>query len=180
MRPSRARPVTYFFHPPHCLKKYGTPAFTHRSRIAVTHSRRTGWAFGPDSPPTITQSMPSRRRDEIGPKRGSQERNLTLAPHPRRWSARNMFSSSSLVTPIQILGVQGNSEGPGRGQVLLCRISSSLRSRPDAVFALCLWNLRPTSLSLGFHEIQALQEKLSNPENLHFPLHLLEILISGD
>ena len=67
-----------------------------------------------------------------------------------------------------------------KGQVLLYRICSSLRSRPDAVFGLCLWNLRPASLSLGFHEIQALQEKLPNPEDLHFPLHLLEILVPGD
>ena len=44
--------------PPHCLKKNGTSATWHWSRISVTHSRSIGRAPGPDSPPTITQSIP--------------------------------------------------------------------------------------------------------------------------
>lgn len=56
---------------PHCLKKNGTLAPRHWSRMLLAQSRRMGRAFGPDSPPTITQLIPSKSSFR-GPKRGSQ------------------------------------------------------------------------------------------------------------
>ena len=54
VQPSSSRPVRSLRTPPHCLKKNGTWARRHCSRIERTHSACIGRAPGPDSPPTIT------------------------------------------------------------------------------------------------------------------------------
>lgn len=74
--PSRRRPVRFFFTPPHCLKKNATPALAHWFLISTTHRSFIGLAPGPDSPPTMTQSIPRRLSEERGPSKGSNERNL--------------------------------------------------------------------------------------------------------
>ena len=48
------------FTPPHCLKKNGISAAMLWSRMSVTQPEAIGLAPGPDSPPTITQSIPFR------------------------------------------------------------------------------------------------------------------------
>lgn len=48
-------------------------------RIWRTQAGSIGRAPGPDSPPTITQSMPARGSRGIGPSSGSTERNLMCA-----------------------------------------------------------------------------------------------------
>jgi hypothetical protein len=45
----------------------------------VTQAGSIGLASGPDSPPTITQSMPERLRAVNGPSRGSKDKNFTCA-----------------------------------------------------------------------------------------------------
>ena len=79
IRPSSLRPDLFLFVPPHCLKKKATPASKHWSLISVTHSFFIGLAPGPDSPPTIIQSMPARSSSGIGPSKGSIDRNFTNA-----------------------------------------------------------------------------------------------------
>lgn len=59
--------------------------------MPVTHSGFIGRACGPDSPPTITQSIPRKFNFPIGPISGSIERNLTCAPVLRRWLIRCEF-----------------------------------------------------------------------------------------
>ena len=54
------RPFFFLCTPPHCLKKNGTLYFRHCLFISSTHSSFIGLAPGPDSPPTITQSIPFR------------------------------------------------------------------------------------------------------------------------
>ena len=61
-RPSSVRPAGFLLTPPHCLKKKHTPASRHWSRISVTQSSSIGREPGPDSPPTIAQSIPVRSR----------------------------------------------------------------------------------------------------------------------
>src|SRR5208283_4343781 len=80
--PSSSRPAFFFLVPPHCLKKKGRPASRHWSRISNTQAGSMGRAPGPDSPPTITQSIPSRLSPGSGPRSGSSDRNLTIAPVP--------------------------------------------------------------------------------------------------
>src|SRR5580704_15875322 len=58
--PSSSLPPVLGERPPHCLKKKATRAATHWFRISMTHSGFIGRARGPLSPPTMTQSMPSR------------------------------------------------------------------------------------------------------------------------
>jgi three-Cys-motif partner protein len=41
-RPSSSRPPAFGVRPPHCLKKNGTPAVTHASRIALTQAGSSG------------------------------------------------------------------------------------------------------------------------------------------
>src|SRR5262245_19092978 len=74
LRPSKSRPLRIFRVPPHCLKKKGTSAARHLSRISVTHWASIGLAPGPDSPPTITQSIPARSKFGSGPSRGSSDK----------------------------------------------------------------------------------------------------------
>jgi hypothetical protein len=47
--------------------------------MSTTHDSRIGLDLAPDYPPTITQSIPSKLRFGISPRRGSMERNLTFA-----------------------------------------------------------------------------------------------------
>ena len=93
---------------PHRLKKNFTLFRLHCLLMSTTHLCSTGLAFGPDSPPTITQSIRLRLRLPSGPINGSQDRNLTLALVLRKQSIRHNTLSSSTETPIQILGVQVN------------------------------------------------------------------------
>ena len=79
VRPSSTLPDFFLFVPPHCLKKKGTPAFLHWSLISITHSGLICLAPGPDSPPTITQSISFKSSSLIGPNSGSMEMNLTRA-----------------------------------------------------------------------------------------------------
>jgi transposase-like protein len=57
------------------------------SRICLTHVASIGLAFGPDSPPTIIQWMPSRSK-RTGPSNGSADTKRTAAGTSRRWSVR--------------------------------------------------------------------------------------------
>src|SRR6266850_3756525 len=75
VRPSRVRPVWCLRTPPHCLKKNGTHCFRHSRRMRTTHSRSIGRAWGPLSPPTITQSMEARSTVPRSASSGSIERN---------------------------------------------------------------------------------------------------------
>jgi len=103
VRPSKSLPVLFLFLPPHCLKKNGTPLSRHCSRISRTHSGSIGRADGPDSPPTMTQSIPASGSSGIGPSNGSRERNFIKAPVLRRFSMRKatLWSSTSLMTKLQ-------------------------------------------------------------------------------
>ncbi len=65
--------------PSHCLKKNATPAARHCLRIDVTHSHFIGRARGPDSPPTIAQSIPRSGRRSRGPTSGSSDKKRTAA-----------------------------------------------------------------------------------------------------
>ena len=80
VRPSKSRPAFFLLVPPHCLKKNATPASRHCSLSSVTHSGFMGLAPGPDSPPTMTQSIFSKFKLGKGPSKGSNERNFTFAP----------------------------------------------------------------------------------------------------
>ena len=84
VRPSRRRPVLFLFIPPHCLKKNGTPRSRHWLRMSNTQVLSIGRAPGPDSPPTMTQSIDWSGSRFNGPSRGSRERNLTRAAVFRR------------------------------------------------------------------------------------------------
>jgi hypothetical protein len=64
------------------LKKNGTSARKHWSRMSVTQTRSIGRAPGPDSPPTIAQLIPLKFRLCNGPSNGSSDKNLTTAPRP--------------------------------------------------------------------------------------------------
>src|SRR5947209_19895485 len=79
VRPSSSLPPALGLIPPHCLKKKGTSSSMHWSRISLTHSGFVGRQFGPLSPPTITQWMPSRLILPTRPSRGSTERKRTEA-----------------------------------------------------------------------------------------------------
>ena len=61
-----------------------------------------GRAPGPDSPPTMTQSIPSRSSLGIGPRSGSSETNFKCALVRRRSSMRLAYFSVSTLTPIQM------------------------------------------------------------------------------
>src|SRR5216684_898811 len=79
VRPSSRRPACFLSLPPHCLKKKGTSARRHWSRRSIAHVGSIGCAFEPDSPPTMTQSMPRMSRSWSGPSSGSSDRNLSRA-----------------------------------------------------------------------------------------------------
>lgn len=98
--PSRIRPDFFLFLPPHCLKKNGTLAREHWSRRSTAQEGSIGRDFGPDSPPTITQSIPLRSRSGNGPSNGSSERNLSLAFVLRKSSIREQYFRFSTLTPI--------------------------------------------------------------------------------
>jgi hypothetical protein len=90
VRVSRTRPARDLNTPPHCLKKKGTRARAQRSRISRTQAESIGRAPGPDSPPTITQSMPLRSSFLSDPSRGSRLKNLMRAPVFRRWRSAHL------------------------------------------------------------------------------------------
>ena len=77
-----------------------------------------GRAPGPDSPPTIAQSIPFKSRLGSGPRRGSSERNLIRAPVFLKLLILEMYLSLSTLTPIQMFA--------GHGSFLL-----SLSNRPE-------------------------------------------------
>jgi len=91
------------------LKKNGTPASAHWSRISRTQPASIARAFGPDSPPTITQSIPRKSRSGNGPSSGSSDRNFTCAPVSRKSSIRRAYAPFSTLTPIQMCPAHGNS-----------------------------------------------------------------------
>ena len=143
MRPSSSRPAFFLFVPPHCLKKNGTPA---RAALVADRRRPTprsiGRAPGPDSPPTITQSMPVEvERAAAGPSSGSSERNRTA----RRTFAQVVDAADgsrafSTLTPIQTFAGHGELRrqlrqplGPLRQHLEAC---ASGRSAHDVEHAL--------------------------------------------
>ena len=91
VRPSSSRPVCFLKTPPHCLKKNGTAASTQSSRISRTQPVFIGRAPGPDSPPTITQSIPDKSNLGKGPSKGSSDKNFVRAPHSLRCVSRRIF-----------------------------------------------------------------------------------------
>jgi len=103
-------PFFFLLTPPHCLKKNGTFAARHWSLISAAHSGFIGLAPGPDSPPTMTQSIPEKSILGIGLRSGSKEINLIAASVCLKWSIRYRYLAVSTVTPIHILGCQGNLE----------------------------------------------------------------------
>ena len=70
--------------------------------MSRTHSGFMGRAWGPDSPPTMIQSIPLRFRLGVGPRRGSREMNFMWAGVFFRWSMRKVKSLFSTLTPIQM------------------------------------------------------------------------------
>ena len=85
-RPSSSRPFAFFVRRwpsgpqfPHCLKKKSTPCSEHWRCTSRTQSIDIGRAFGPDSPPTITQSMPVRSSSPTFSSKGSTLRKRVLA-----------------------------------------------------------------------------------------------------
>ena len=88
-------------HPPHCLKKKAECCWSHWRLMFKIHSCLIGRAFGPDSPPTITQWIPSRFKEPRSSSRGSTDTNLIGAEIWRSRSSRGTpCSLSSTVTPI--------------------------------------------------------------------------------
>jgi hypothetical protein len=92
-----SHPACFLRTPPHCLKKNGTLARAHCCWISMTHSCANGRAPGPDSPPTITQSICRKSSAGSGPRSGSRERNLIRAPVCRSWS---LFTRHSEPPPV--------------------------------------------------------------------------------
>ena len=76
--PSRLRPPDFGVRPPHCLKKKLTPFRSQMSLISRTQDDFIGRVFGPLSPPTMTQDIPSRSMSPTGPRSGSIERKRTV------------------------------------------------------------------------------------------------------
>ena len=87
-------------------KKNGTLFFIARSLSSITQLLSIGLLFDPDSPPTISQSIPERLISEIDSNNGSAETNFTFAPVCLRSSQRSRAFLFSTDTPIQILSVQ--------------------------------------------------------------------------
>jgi hypothetical protein len=85
---SRTRPADFGVRPPHCLKKNGTPALRHWSRMSRAHSAAIERRPGPLSPPTMTQWIPASGKLGIGPSSGSIERKRTAAGTVLRSSMR--------------------------------------------------------------------------------------------
>jgi hypothetical protein len=79
VRPSSVLPVFFLCTPPHCLKKNGTCAASHCSRIDSTQSSFIGRAPGPLSPLAITQEMPSRGSAPRSSRSGSTDKKRTAA-----------------------------------------------------------------------------------------------------
>ena len=84
--PANSRPFSFFRRllpsapqPPHCLKKNAAPRCSHCSLMDSTHSGFIGLAFGPDSPPTITQWIPLRSSWPTSSSNGSTDKNRMLA-----------------------------------------------------------------------------------------------------
>src|ERR1700730_10365121 len=100
--PSSSLPPVFGERPPHCLKKNATRAATHWFRISMTHSGFIGRARGPLSPPTMTQSMPSRHSLPTGAISGSTERKRTLAFDFCKCAIRDVACSFSTETPNHI------------------------------------------------------------------------------
>lgn len=71
--PSSTLPVFFLFKPPHCLKKKGILFIVHCSLMSSTHFSSIGRAPGPDSPPTMAQSILFSGSFSIGPSKGSSE-----------------------------------------------------------------------------------------------------------
>src|SRR5271170_5482621 len=103
-RPSKVRPPVFGERPPHCLKKNGTPASLHWSRISRTQSIEISRRRGPLSPPTMTQSIPDKSIRPRLSSRGSTDRNRTAALVRRKVSIRGRpCSRSSTLTPHHAL-----------------------------------------------------------------------------
>ena len=106
MRPSRRRPAFFLFVPPHCLKKNGDA----RPRALVAHVGRptagpSAARPGPDSPPTITQSMPRRSSFAQGAEQRLEREELhARARRPRSRRCGRRTSAFSTLTPIQTFG----------------------------------------------------------------------------
>ena len=100
--PSSSLPPDFDRSPPHCLKKKGTPVTRHWSLTSLAHLGSIGRAFGPLSPPTMTQWMPSRSIRPIGVINGSTERKRTLARVSLRCCMRDRLVPSSTETPSQM------------------------------------------------------------------------------
>ena len=66
-------------HVPHCLKKKAIPNLSVFSLRDKTHSSFIGLAFGPLSPPTITQSIFCKSISPKSESKGSQDRNFIEA-----------------------------------------------------------------------------------------------------
>ena len=68
--------------------------------MSSTQAGSIARARGPDSPPAITQSMPSRAIPGRAVISGSHDRNRVAAGTARRWSIRSTASMDSTETPI--------------------------------------------------------------------------------
>src|ERR1035438_3032207 len=87
--PNKTLPNNFFRTPPHCLKKNGVLNFSQSFFIFNTHSSFIGRAPGPDSPPTITQSIVFKSKLLVGAIRGSMDKNLTALGTDRKSTRLN-------------------------------------------------------------------------------------------
>ena len=70
-------------------------------RILITHDFSTGPELGPDSPPTIAQSILLKLIFPRSASNGSNDANRTFAGIARRWSSLNRYSVVSTLTTTQ-------------------------------------------------------------------------------
>lgn len=103
-----SRPPAFGVRPPHCLKKNATRSLRHCRQSSSTHSVLSLRWRGPDSPPAMSQWMPSRRSPSSGPSSGSALMKRTAAGTVRSWSARCTKRRFSMLTPIHTFSGQGS------------------------------------------------------------------------
>ena len=101
-RPSKVRPAFFFWTPPHCLKKKGTPLVRHCCRMSLTQTGFNGLAPCPLSPPTMTQAIPCRSSRSIGSSKGSIDRKRTAAGTLLSLSTLHVYRAVSIAVTAHL------------------------------------------------------------------------------
>ena len=104
VRPSSRRPPAFGVRPPHCLKKKAVSASPPSPSARAPSASSIGRWPGPDSPPTISQSIPTRLKETSGPRSGSAEMKRTAAGVARKSSARPTQRLFSIEVPSHTFG----------------------------------------------------------------------------